>query len=134
MAVITRSQIVPLLVEACPAYEADWKRFATEYTDDPERFLYVALVPFAQCLSRTLAAGDRATTARVFSLLERFITEGEPEVQEAAVVGIIKDLQNEHLHRGTSPDDYLPFLLPESQRWWGKVRSFWTNGRLLTED
>ena len=66
--------------------------------------------------------------------LERLIVHGDAQVQEAAVVGIIKNLQNASLHEQTAPSDYVPYLQPESQRWWGKVQTFWTNGRLLTED
>ncbi len=134
MKTITRSQVLPLLLEACPSYEADWKKFTAEYADDPDPFLYVAIVQFAGHLSKVLAAGDGDSLGRVFNLLERFITEGDAEVQEAAVVGLVKNLQNADLHHGTAPDDYVPFLLPQTRRWWDKVRTFWTNGRLLTQD
>jgi hypothetical protein len=134
VAVITHSQLFPLLLEACPSYEADWKKFLAEYADEPDKLSYVALAQFAQHLSHVLASGDQQSLRRVFDLLERLIIEGDDAAQEATVVGIIKNLQNEHLHQRTKPDDYLPFLLPESQRWWGKVRQFWINGRLLSED
>ncbi len=126
--------MLTLLLEACPPFDPEWRRFKTEYADDPEQFLYVAIPPFTRCLSQALAAGDTATVRRVFDVLERLIVEGDTHVQEAAVVGIIKNLQNASLHDRTTPDDYVPYLMPESQRWWGKVQTFWTNGRLLTED
>ena len=134
MTTIRRSEVLALLAEACPAYEAEWRRFTSDYADDSETFLYVAIPQFSRCLSRALAAGDVESLHRVFDLLERMIVEGDPEVQEAAVVGIIKNLQNTTFHEQTAPDDYLPYLKPESQRWWGKVKTFWTNGRLLIED
>ncbi|HJR59808.1 MAG TPA: hypothetical protein VJ813_10430 [Vicinamibacterales bacterium] len=134
MAVIPRSQLFPLLLEACPSYEAVWNTFLAEYADEPEPLSYVALAQFARHLSNVLAAGDQQSLRRVFDLLERLIIDGDADAQEATVVGIIKNLQNEHLHQNTKPDDYLPYLLPESERWWGKVRGFWINGRLLSED
>ena len=123
-----------MLVEACPPFESDWRRFKSEYADNPEPFLYVALTQFSSCVSGALAAGDGDSVARVFKVLERFITEGDADVQEAAVVGLIKNLQNADLHRTTAPADYEPFLLPETRRWWDKVKTFWINGRLLTTD
>jgi hypothetical protein len=60
--------------------------------------------------------------------------EGDGDVKEAAIVGLIEDLQNANLHSGTVPDQYLPFLLPQSRRWWGKVETFWSEGRLPTDD
>ena len=130
---ITRAQLLPLLAEACPPYQADFDRFRTEFADD-ERFVYIAFTEFARSLSRAMAARDEQTIRRVFDVLERFITEGDAEVQEAAVVGIIKNLQNVNLHEKTPPDDYVPFLRPESQHWWGRVKTFWVNGRLMNED
>jgi hypothetical protein len=126
--------MLPMLVEALPSYENDWRRFKTEYTDNPEPFLYVALAQFSTCLAGAVAAGDGDGVARVFKVLERFITEGDHDVQEAAVVGLIKNLQNAEFHRTTAPQDYEPFLLPETRRWWEKVKTFWINGRLLTKD
>jgi hypothetical protein len=124
-----------MLLEACPSYEGDWKKFLTEYAaDDPGPLSYVATTQFARHLSRVLAAGDVNSVRRVFQVLERFIAEGDPEVQELAVVGLIKNLQNATLHDGTKPSDYQPFLLTQSARWWEKVRTFWMNGHLLTED
>ena len=50
-----------------------------------------------------------------------------------SVVGIIKNPQNATLHHGTAPADYVPFLLPESHRWWGRVLSFWTNANPVVQ-
>ena len=133
MAQIDRAQMFPLLAEACPAFQSDWKQFQAEYGAAPAPFHYLAITQFARRLSQALAAGERDTLSRVFALVERFIVEGDADVQETAVVGIIKNLQNADLHESTAPAGYLPFLLPETRRWWAKVQSFWTNGRLLSE-
>ena len=68
----------------------------------------------------------------VFGVLERLIIEGDSYVREAAIVGLIEDLQNTNLHSGTTPEQYLPFLLPKTNHWWKKVEAFWAEGRLLT--
>ena len=133
MSQIARAQMFPLLAEACPPFKTEWEQFLAEYGDGPEPFHYIAITRLARCLSRSLREGDGETISRVFVLLERFIKEGDHDVQETAVVGIIKSLQNAEFHDGTTSDQYVPFLLPETRRWWSKVQSFWTNGRLLTE-
>ena len=130
---ITRSQVLPLLADACPAYQAEFDRFKTEFAGD-DRFIYVAFTEFARCLSRAMAARDEQTMRRTFDVVERLITDGDTEVQEAAVVGLIKNLQNANLHEKTTPEDYVPFLRPETERWWSRVKTFWVNGHLMNED
>ena len=96
--------------------------------------VYLALADFPRHLSGQLAENNNAVLERVFKIVERFIVEGDGYVREAAIVGIIEDLQNTNLHDGTTPDQYLPFLLPQTMRWWGKVNAFWSEGRILTDD
>jgi hypothetical protein len=131
---IRRAQMGPMLVEACPSLEPEWKRFLTEWAKEPDLPMYVALSDLAMHLSGLLTDGKDEVLQRVFDLVERFILEGDTYVKEAAIVGLIEDLQNTNLHKGTTPDQFLRFLLPQSRRWWTKVEMFWREGRILTDD
>jgi hypothetical protein len=131
---IRKFQMGPMLVEACPSFELEWKQFLAEWAHEPDIPVYLALSDFARHLSGLLIEGNDPALTRVFNVVERFIVEGEAYVSEAAIVGLLEDLQNTNLHTGTTPDQYLPFLLPQSRRWWGKVKAFWSEGRLLTDD
>lgn len=123
-----------LLVEACPTFEKEWRQFLTESADEAELPCYLAIGQFARHLSAVLAEGNEPVLSQVFYILERLLKEGDSYVREAAVLGIIEDLQNTQLHSGTNPEQYLRFLLPESRRWWDRVEAFWTEGRPLTDD
>jgi hypothetical protein len=131
---ISRSEMIPLLVEACPSFESEWRQFQTECADEPDLPNYLAIGDFAKHLSRVLAEGNEVVLRRVFDVIERLILDGDAYVAEAAVVGVIEDLQNTNLHTGTTPEQYLPFLLPQTRRWWTKVNAFWSKGELLTDD
>ena len=132
---IDASRMIPLLVKASPAFAGTWEEFQAEYADDPPIPYYIALGSFARHLCDLLATGDHATLRRVFTVVERLHLEGDSFVQEAATVGLLGDLQNANMHRpGTSPDRFEPFLLPESARWWKKLRGFWREGRPLADD
>jgi hypothetical protein len=54
-----------------------------------------------------------------------------PDVAEAATVGPLEALQNMNLHEDTEPEQFRPWLLPESARWWDKLHGFWERGELL---
>lgn len=125
----------PLLVEACPSFEPQWKEFLASWIDyGPEPPLYPLFGDFARHLSGLLLTGNDQALRRVFDVVERFIVDGDAYVSEAAIVGILEDLQNANLHTGTKPDQYLPYLLPQSRRWWKKVELFWNEGKLLNDD
>jgi hypothetical protein len=131
---IKRSEMIPLLVQACPAFEAAWQEFRVEWANEPELPCYIAIGEFATHLSSVVANGNEEVLRHVFELIERLILEGDAYVREAAIVGVIEDLQNLNLHSGTKPEQYLPYLLPQTRRWWSKVEAFWSEGRLLTDD
>jgi hypothetical protein len=131
---IHRPQMGALLLEACPSFEPEYKKFVAEWADEPDLPMYCVFGDFARHLSGLLVQRNNQVLHRVFSVVERFIVQGDKYVQEAAIVGILEDLQNGNLHSGTTPEQYLPFLLPQSRRWWGKVEAFWKEGRLLNDD
>ena len=133
--IVYRQQMGPLLLGACPSFEPQWKQFLADWiSDGPDLPLYILWGDFARHLSGLLLRGDDETLRRVFEVVELFIIEGDSYVSEAAIVGILEDLQNTNLHSGTKPEHYLPFLLPQSRRWWEKVELFWKDGKLLTDD
>jgi len=60
----------------------------------------LALSDFAKHLSGLLTEGNDQVLTRVFNVVERFIVEGDAYVSEAAIVGLIEDLQNTNLTHG----------------------------------
>ena len=131
---IDRFEMIPLLVEACPSFEPAWQEFCAEWANESEPPCYIAIGEFARHLATVLADGNDEVLRQVFEVVERLILEGDPYVQGAAIVGLIQDLQNSHLHSGTKPEQYLTYLLPQSRQWWAKVGAFRSEGRLLTDD
>lgn len=119
---INRKEMLPLLVQVCPSFKADYEAFVEEWKED---FLglpyYVALADFARHLIEKLESGDMDGLPAIFALIERFHLEGDSYVKEAATVGLLEALQNEDLYTDAKPSQFEPFLLPESKRWWLKV-------------
>lgn len=94
---------------------------------------YLALAALARHLIACLQAGDTGRFGNVFDVVERWHLEGEHYVKQAATVGLLEDLQNENLHDTTKPTDFLPWLRPESKRYWDKVERFWATGQLIDD-
>jgi hypothetical protein len=137
---ILKEHMLPLLIEASPGFAPEWESFVREWEEDPDDPAvphppyYIALANFARYVSRLLRQGDDLTLKRVFAVVERLHLEGDSYVREAATVGLTEDLQNLRLHDGSDPEQVVPYLLPESLRWWKKVRNFWRCGTPIRDD
>lgn len=132
---IDEKDMIPLLVEASPSFADSWTTFLAEREDEPSLPYYTALGEFARHMCGLVEAGDELALKRIFDVIERLHIEGSPYVKEAATVGLLEDLQNTNLHlQSTSPGQFERYLLPESAKWWWKVRAFWKEGRTITPD
>ena len=47
-------------------------------------------------------------------------------------MGLLEDLQNTNLHTETEFEQFRPWLLPESAKWWDKLHGFWEGGESLS--
>ena len=90
---ITRSEMFTPLLEADPSFQERWQRFLADYADEPEPLIYVALGELAEHLVESVRAGDVDRFARVFETVERWHTEGDAYVSEAASIGLLESLQ-----------------------------------------
>jgi hypothetical protein len=130
---ITRESMFEPLLEADHSFAPIWRAFVEEWEDERELPLYLALASVACHLIEQLKAGETDKFHAVFDVVERWHLQGDAYVREAASVGLIEDLQNTNLRKGTTPTDFEPWLRPESKRWWDKVDKFWSQGEPLTD-
>jgi len=128
---ITKTEMMPLLLDVCPSFEEQWREFKEYWRDESEPPLYLALGDLARHLIGMLAREDVSSFPAVFAVVERWHLEGDSYVAEAATVGLLEDLQNRNLHEGTDPEQFRPWLLPESSKWWDKLYGFWERGERL---
>ena len=132
---ITRDEMMVPMLDACHSFRAPWEEFLAEWRDEKNELpLYIALSELARHLIAMLERGETGSFGKIFDVVERWHTEGDGYVREAATVGLLEDLQNTNLHSKTEPEQFRPFLRPESLRWWDKLCRFWEKGELLTDD
>lgn len=132
---ISRETMFEPLIIADPSFEPRWTKFVAEWEDEPELPIYLALSSLARHLLGRLANADTVGFDRIFAVVERWHTNGDAYVREAASVGLLEDLQNLSGGSGKRPETVEPWLGPESRRWWDKLDRFWVgdNKSLLDE-
>lgn len=138
---IGRDGMMEPMLRACPSFAPVWLEFLRDWQDDPlleqqdgRLPLYLALSDLANHLIFKLEHGDTSDFPAVFGVVERWHREGTGEVREAAAVGLIEDLQNENRYRSSGPSAFLPWLGPETRRWWHKLERSWSHGELLPDE
>lgn len=123
------SNMFELILREDPSFIEKWQGFRAEFQSDNELPLYVALSELACHLIGSLEAGNTSRFGAIFDVVERWHIKGDAYVRQAATVGLLEDLQNESLYRKARPDDFLPWLQPETLQWWTKVHQFWATGK-----
>ena len=131
---ITKAEMLPLLLEASPSFGAKWGEFLGGWRGQSDPPLYNALGDFARHVVGLLEIHNEPDLTKVFAVVERLHIEGDHFVKEAVTVGLLENLQNLNMHKSTTPVQFAPYLGTESRRWWKRVNDFWEEGKLLADD
>jgi hypothetical protein len=123
MVMITKEQVMPLLLNACPSFSKRWEEHRAFYED--EELLYVDLGEFAHHLVELLKANHTEEFPTVFEIIERLHLEGDHYVKEAATIGMLESIQNVAGNSGVEPDEFVEYLKPQSVKWWRQLNDFW---------
>src|SRR5215207_3234099 len=135
---IDTTEMLRLLLEACPELVPMWEEWQNEFREDPDGPpLFTFLHEVASVLEQMLEDGDEAGIQRVFDLVERLNVEGDRDVQMYATLGIIENTQG---LAGMEDGDmvaigpkFVPYLGPVSKTRWDRVEAMWA-GTLNGED
>ena len=129
---ITRSTMFDPLLEADPSFQPRWETFLSEWRDEPDPPLYLALSSLAEHMADHLKAGRALPLDRAFEVVERWHVEGDAYVSEAATVGLLESLQGigagtvkRMIFGGIRSEDFEQWMRPETLRWWKKLDRFW---------
>lgn len=133
--IIKENMMAPMLV-ACPSFAPLWREFCEDWADeetDPP--YYVALGALARHLVDRIQADEKDRFDAIFAVVEDWHVKGDDDVKEAATVGFLESLQNIADNTGVDPRLYVPWLGPETQKWWDKLGRFWDgDAGALSED
>ncbi len=125
---ICKDDVIPLLLDACPSYQARWEVYCAESTYEPG-LVYLDLADFADHLVELLRGNNTEEFTPVFEVIERMHLDGDDYVREAATIGALEGIQNLAGNSGVDPDRFIRFLGKASKRQWKKLNDFWGGKR-----
>src|SRR5689334_11910337 len=102
---ITKEQVMPLLLGACPSFSERWEKHRAFYDD--ENLLYIDLGEFANHLVGLYETQEIREFPAVFQIIESLHLEGDDFVKEASVIGILEAIQNIAGNSGLDPELFV---------------------------
>ncbi len=122
---MTVADVVPAFLAACPSIDAAWQQYLESWSGDCERGHYNDVAVVAHHLVQSYEKANLSEFPAAFALLERFVEEGNEQVNELAVIGLMEDIQNIASHRAFGPSVFFQWLGPRSQVAWDELCKSW---------
>lgn len=126
---ITKEEMLPMLVEACPSFADKWQEHKKEYHDEDNFLPYIALGGFARHLIDLYRENKTSEFEKVFQVVEKLHIEGEHYVREATTIGLLEGIQNIAGSTNLDPEVFYNYLEPVSSKWWNELNKSW-NGEI----
>jgi hypothetical protein len=129
---IIKSQIIPLLLNACPGFQQTWQEHL-EYWKGEESGAFNDVAEFARYLVQSFERGDTSEFSAAFATIETILNEGDQEARDIAGIGIIEDLQTIASNHSCGADVFIEWLSPMSRVAWAQIAKMWEGKRSLMD-
>lgn len=121
---ISETEVMNLLVGACPSFARAWAEARAD-ADFDSSLLHVHLGELAAHLIERLRRDDASECVALFAAVERLFVEGDEDVREAATLGLLDGLQSAAGTAGVSPARFVDLFQPATRRRWDELERFW---------
>ncbi len=123
---ITLDDLMPLVLEACPALLPELEAYYSKYHIVPgsEPFYYTEAEILNDWLYERLESHETDCFPAVFALIERLLAEGNNQVTDLVVTGIFEGLQNRANYAALSGNGhtiFCPWLGPLTRKLWDAI-------------
>lgn len=125
--VITKGEVIPLLLETCPGISARWAEHLAGW-EGSERGPFNDTSEIARYVVDSFAEVKTEEFGALFSLLERIIRDGDEDARGLAVVGVLESVQTISSHHAFGPEAFESWLGPLSRQAWADIDRLWSAG------
>jgi hypothetical protein len=122
--VINKTEIIPTILTKCPAFIATWEKHQAFWQGE-EAGIYNDLSEFAAFIVDAYSRQETETIAAAFRVIEGLLVEGDEEVQTAAAIGFLEDIQTIASNRPFGAAVFVQWLGPQSKGAWEKIEDMW---------
>lgn len=124
---ITKNDVMPALLKACPGFEPAWAEHL-KWWGDGKRGIYNDSAELATYLVLSYERGDTSEFKALFDTIERILRDGDEEARGTAAVGVLESVQVQASHYAFGPSVFLEWLGPLSRQAWDESEALWDAG------
>jgi hypothetical protein len=124
---ITQTEVMPLLLQACPGFLPRWKEHLAYWGKD-ERGIFNDTSEFALYVVDSYSRGNVSEFADLFSLIDRILAQGDEEARGIATVGVLESIQVVASNQTFGAQPFVQWLGPLSRQAWEEIDELWRKG------
>jgi hypothetical protein len=129
---ITKSEIMPLFLVACPGFQQQWQEHK-EWWAEEEAGGFIDIAEFARYLVESYERKSTSEFSAAFTILEKILEEGDEEARAIGEIGLIEDLQTISSHQPWSAEVFKAWLGPQSTAAWEQIEKVWEGKNSLMD-
>lgn len=112
---ITKEQVIPTILKACPFYKETWEKHLEFYE---EELLFVFVPDLVNSVTELDKENKQQEILSIFEVIEKLLVEGDESVKNLIEVGVLEDFR--HIF-GQDFEKFSKYLLPNSFEFWRSV-------------
>ena len=124
LSVIQKPQVMPLILARCPAFIPTWEKHRA-FWGGKEAGIYNDLGEFATFVVDAYSRKETETISAAFRTIEECLVEGDEEVQAAAGIGFLEDIQTIASNRPFGAAVFVQWLGSKSKGVWAEIEEIW---------
>lgn len=117
--------IVPLFLSACPGLKNPWDEYLEKNRDREERLRFIEMAVIARYIVHCLKSGDEGSVSGAFMVVERCLAEGDDQVRQLVIVGVLEDIQTLSGWEDVDLRAYDSYLGDKARGAWEELRQAW---------
>lgn len=112
---ITKEQVIPIILEACPFYKKTWEKHFAVYEGE---LLFVFVPDFVNSVIELEKENKKAEILSIFEVVEKLLVEGNEDVKNLIKIGVLEDFR---CIFGENFEKFSKYLKPNSLKFWRTV-------------
>ena len=119
-------EIIPALLSACPSAEPSWTDHLGWWGTEERGYFNDMSFFAAHVVESYFGRGTDQELPAFFEVVERMIRNGDAQVRDLAIIGLIEDIQNGASWRDGGGDVLKRWLGVETLKAWSGVEAMWS--------
>jgi hypothetical protein len=128
---LTQDEIIPFLLDKCPEFKPVWQEHQQGVTAGCG--IYTDVAEFVHLLVDAYEYERLDLLTRAFAAVEALFVEGDSDVKQVAMLGILETLQCAASWKPFGNKAFVPWLGPRSRESWDVVVEMWRGKSSLAD-